>query len=339
MRKKLQQFQNTLLAQGAPGTIIEIGSGSRPPLYHAANGVFSRTTQRPLTEFDGFRIASMSKTFTAVLAMQLAEQGHIGLDASVSDFIDLSAMPMFADAVTSDVSIRHLLTHQSGLWDFAMSRAWSDKLMKTPRVFRPPQQTLDWAFTHGHSQSKPGDSYLYSDTGYVALGLLIERVTGLAWGDLVRRYILTPLNMSDTWLEGYESPRSTLSHTYAGSYDGLQIHGSADWAAGGHVSTTSDLARFMRGLFTNQLFSGQKTLADMLTGATRADGSTYGCGLYCRQSGSVTLIGHSGFWGSDMAWVPQWNLSIASTVNHTGEDHASMLDAIVLVLQQQSGAR
>jgi D-alanyl-D-alanine carboxypeptidase len=300
-----------------------------------SSGLFNLKTHQRLDVSDGFRIASMSKTFTGTIVMQMMEEGTLDIDAPLLEYLQIDNIPMSAGHDAREITIRMLLNHTSGLCDFAVGKAWAREIRSDPGKFRQPEDTLNWALAHGEPVAAPGVKYNYSDTGYVMLGLLIEKLTGEKWGDLCRNKIFAPLEMAETWLEGYESPRSTLSHCYVEEYDGLKINGSVDWAAGGHVSTSADLRKFMQALFHGRLFQRLSTLDEMLTAADTADGGGYGAGVRIRPCSSTTLWGHSGFWGSFMGYIPSERITITGTQNRVGANAGDLVDAVLAVVLQQ----
>ncbi len=313
----------------SPGAILHVTSPSRGIEYHRSTGLFEREGDRALAPVDGYRIASTSKMFTGVIIMQLAEEGVLSTGDSAGDFIEVSSVPVAKGHSPEEISIQHLLTHTSGLWDFAMSDDWGRYVAANRDNFFNPRDTLAWAFEHGHAVGAPGEKYEYSDTGYVMLGLISEAVTGQTWGDLCRERILTPLGMNSTWLEGYESPASTLSHTYIGKYDGIRTHGSVDWAAGGHVSTTVDMCTFIQAMHRGELFQHKSTQEAWLDGVPMDTGGSYGAGVMIRKFGGYETIGHGGFWGSFLIHAPDLDTSVAGTVNVVGADRVSMLNDVI----------
>ncbi len=330
MHEVLQDLVNQSVTAGNPGVILEVDAPTRGFHQQFSSGVFNLKTGEPLRTTDGFRIASMSKTLTATLVLQLMEEGQLELDAPFSDYLDIT-LPHGQDL--SKLTIKMLLHHNAGLWDFAMSQAWGKSVWSDPGRFHKPQETLNWALTNGELIGNPGTSYHYSDTGYLILGMLLEAVTHQSWGDLCRNRILVPVGMSQTWLEGYESPRSTLSHCYVDEMDGLDINGSVDWAAGGHVSTSADLRDFVQAVFHGQLFRHLATLDIMLSGFDCGDGTAYGAGVKIRRSGKQILWGHSGFWGSFMFYIPGERITVTGTQNRVGANAAAFVDAVVLAIE------
>lgn len=332
---RLRALTEQLVGDTGPGAVLRVNA----PLHHldwvGASGYFARGARRRLRPSDGFRIASMSKTFTAVLVMQLVAQGVLSLDGRVASFFARGFLKrMHPDAAR--IRVRDLLRHTAGFDDFAMSRAWGRAVRADPGRFRAPAEILAWIGANTQAIGPVGGEHHYSDTGYVLLGHILEQCTGMSYARLCRRRVLAPAGMTETWLEGHEQPRSTLSHTYLGDFDGLQINGSVDWAAGGHVSTVSDLDRFLRALFESSILLSAEGVHALLHTVPSGE-SRYGLGVRTRRAidaaGDTHVFwGHSGYWGSWMFYAPALRLTVSGTVNRTGTTVQSLLDTVVNVL-------
>jgi D-alanyl-D-alanine carboxypeptidase len=302
--------------------------------------LFGRGSREPLRTEHAFRIASMSKTITATVALRLVERGDLTLDRRLTELLPDSIVSRvwMRDGVSrgAEITLRQLLSHTAGLWDFAMSREWQQVVGKVtdPAYFFAPDAILDFALDHGEPVGQPGEKFSYSDTGYVLVGHALERLTDQSYAALCREHVLDPLGMRDTWLEGHEEPRGpALSHPYAGPRDGLEVNGSVDWAAGGHVSTLEDLARLLRGLFEGGLFKSPATLEAMLTTVPADERGGYGLGVGVRELGGQRSMGHSGFWGSFMGYLPDHSATLVGTVNRTDMDQRGLIDEVVRALE------
>jgi D-alanyl-D-alanine carboxypeptidase len=284
----------------------------------------------------------MSKTFTATLLMQLVEQKKLSLDARLAEFFPQKFVAKVHPRASA-ITLTHLLNHTAGLWDFALSEEWNEELHREPAKFRDPNDILEWAVTHGAPAGDVGERHVYSDTGYVILGHILQRVTGVEYKVLCHRRIFKPLGMQQTWLEGHEDALTSLSHSYSGKWDGLQLNGSADWAAGGHVSTVDDLARFVVGLFRDGALVSPTSLDQMLTSVPSGT-FRYGLGVRVRRESaegkpetSQTFWGHGGHWGSFMFYLPAWRATVTGTINRAAEDNRWLFSKIVEILTEGDG--
>jgi len=334
----LQAIVEGAVGDQGPGAILAVDAPSLGVQWRGAAGLVAREAHERLSADHSVRIASMSKTITAASTLRLVEQGLLGLEDRLGALLpaDIVERVHVLEGVSRghDITLRQLLTHSAGLWDFAMSREWAAEVLRDPGRFRAPGEILDWALEHGAPVGLPGAGFHYSDTGYVIVGVTLERLTGRALHDLCRELVLAPLGMEDTWLEGHEQPRGPdLSHTYVGDLDGLQLHGSVDWSAGGHVSTTRDLERLLRGLFEGKLFARSDTLEGMLDGVPAEERGSYGLGVQMRELEGVRMLGHAGYWGSFMYYLPAERATITGTVNRAGEDRTPLLVDVLRALR------
>lgn len=321
----------------APSVFVLVDSPLEYFHYERAVGMVERNGEEPVNGNDGFRIASMSKTFTGILIAQLIEKGKLNKDDPAIQHLpkDIAAvMPAASGHAPGDVTVAHLLHHRSGFDDFVANPGWRKEIYKNPLQKREPEDTAHWALTRTRFIGGPGDIYHYSDTNFVLLGLIAQQLTGESYHNLCRQHIFEPLDMHATWLEGHEAPRGRLVHPYTlrddGSWhDAMEFNGSYDWAAGGHVSTLLDLQRFLRGAFTGQLFESIDTLDLFLSGPPAVPGFIYGMGVGRKQIHGKNLWGHLGHWGSFFYYCPEERLSLCGTQNFFEYDHNAFIREIL----------
>jgi D-alanyl-D-alanine carboxypeptidase len=307
-----------------PGAELEVtGPGLR---FRQAAGSFA-AGGRQLRPTDAFRIASDTKTFTAVVMLRLVEQHKLRLDDLAAGYLDPTLVARIPYGST--MTVRQLLNHTSGLYDYATDPRWQQQVLSNPQRTWTPLELVDWAIDNGHPYAQPAALWHYSDTGYVLAGLIIEKVTGAQLAHAYRSLILSPLRMHDTYLEHWETPRrAALSHPYWGDIDTRFFNPSFDtFGGGGLVSTTADLTRFMHALSNGEVFEQPDTLRTMLTPTpksliTTPQGSeSYGLGIELRQVDGQTVWGHRGVWGSFMWYLPQRGITVTGTVNQAAPPH------------------
>ncbi len=232
-----------------------------------------------------FRIGSVTKTFTATLVLQLVDQKRIGLDDPVGRYLP-GVIP-----AGGKITIRELLQHRSGLANFTDYSSWMDQAEPSPSI-----GAID-ALRFAASQPllfAPGSQWEYSNTNYIALGLVIEKVTGHPFGQELQQRILKPLALSRTELA---TTRRLPDLHDPGTNPNLP------WAAGGIVSDARDLARFFSALLSGHLVS-RASLAEMMqTAGPFQDGlgifaASLPCGRFWGHSGGIldygTLVDASG---------------------------------------------
>jgi len=175
----------------------------------------------------------------------------------------------------------------------------------------------------------PGAAFHYSDTGYVLLGLLIERVASRPLHVQLRDEVLAPLGLDDTYLAYRDDPpglgptRWPEADCWAGGTPCLSgaVNLSFDWAGGGVVSTASSLNAFLRALLAGRLFAREETLATMLDwqvpAGLKSPRTGVGCGIFRTSSPRGELVGHAGAWGGKMLYCPELDLYMAGTTNQS----------------------
>lgn len=251
-------------------------------LLQRAWGLADRAAGTPVTLDTKFRLGSMNKMFTAVAVLQLVEAGRLSLEGSVGQ-----SLPGYPNADIAKVTIRQLLTHAGGTGDIfgpafdqhRLSLKTHDDYMRLYGTRGP---------TH-----PPGQAHEYSNYGYVLLGAIIERASGLAYEDYVARHVFAPAGMHDTGAlpEDVDVPGRARAYTrkdgaWVDAADILPYRGTA---AGGGYSTAADLLKFARALRAGILLS-PASLAE----ATRRQTPWYGYGFMVGQRHGVAGFGHGG---------------------------------------------
>ena len=174
-----------MTAAGVPGAIVGVWGPDGD--YIRAFGVADKTTRAPMKTDFYSRIGSVTKTFTVTAVLQLADQGKLGLDDSIAEFID--GVPL-GDRIT----LRQLARMQSGLFNYSASPAFQHALFADPRRTFTPHELLDDAFVQPN-QFPPGEGFEYCNTNTVLLGLVVQKVSGQPLADYIHDHILVPLGM------------------------------------------------------------------------------------------------------------------------------------------------
>ncbi|WP_158842372.1 serine hydrolase domain-containing protein [Saccharothrix deserti] len=229
-----------------------------------------------------FRIGSTTKTFVATVVMQLVDEGRVvRLDDPVDRYV--AGVPKGDNG--AQVTVRQVLNHTSGLYDYAHEAGYSTNRWRGADRFRTyrPQELLDVAFAR-KSYFDPGEGWHYSNTNYIVAGMVIERVTGRTYGDEVRSRILRPLGLAHTIVPGQWAG---LPHPHARGHtrvdgqlvDATLMNPSLDWAAGEMISTADDLNRFFDALLGGRLTSASSLEAMRQTEEDTGTIFAYGLGL------------------------------------------------------------
>jgi CubicO group peptidase (beta-lactamase class C family) len=232
-----------------------------------------------------FRVGSITKQFTAMLVMQLVEQGQIDLDAPIRRYL-----PVYPSPAGDRVTIAQLLNHTSGIVGYTEIPTFG----ATARNPYTPSSFVDELFSKLDLLFEPGTKFSYSNSGYFLLGVILERITGESYEELLRDRIFAPLGMNDS---GYDSTQPLLSKRAAGydrRFDGSYVNSAyidmtQPYAAGSVYSTVEDLYKWDQALCTEQVLrSGSKER--MFTPGLAESGY----GWFVRRTDGVTTIEHGG---------------------------------------------
>jgi CubicO group peptidase (beta-lactamase class C family) len=270
-----------------------------------------------------FRLGSITKQFTAASILLLEERGKLKTDDPVKKY-----MPD-APAAWDKITIYNLLTHTSGIPNFTSFPDYhsSEATPTTPEklVARFRDKPLDF---------QPGEKWSYSNSGYVLLGYLIEKISGKSYPDFVEDNIFKPLGMNDS---GYDSNSAIILHRAYGYSPGPKGPANAGYidmtipfSAGALYSTTHDLLKWEQGLFGGKVLS-----AASLKKMTTPFKENYACGLMVRTVNGRTEIEHGGGiegFNTDLAYYPDDKLTLVVLGNLNGsapEEIATKLAAVV----------
>ncbi|QSQ17655.1 serine hydrolase domain-containing protein [Myxococcus landrumensis] len=278
-----------------------------------------------------FRIASVTKTYLAAALLRLVEDGKLSLDDTVASVVPAPYPELLRAGGyrPEQMTVEQLLTHTSGLYDYAQSEDYLATVLEAPDHVWTREAQVRFALEHGRPVGAPGERYVYSDTGYLLLGALLEDRTGLGLAEAYRRLLhFERLGLRSTWLETPESPPLAPQ-----SYDGFplaSIHATADlFGGGGLVSNTPELARFFEALFSGEVFTRASTLERMtrVPSTNTEDGG--GMGIFrLERAGAQPCYLHEGFWGIAAMVCPELDVSVAIAGLETTQLGTGMRDLL-----------
>jgi CubicO group peptidase (beta-lactamase class C family) len=251
-------------------------------LFDRGYGLANREWGVPNAGDTRFRIASVTKQFTAAAVMLLSDRGQVDVNAPVKTYLP------DAPAAWDGVTVRHLLNHTSGVPNFT---GFEDYAASKTRPTTPAE--LIARFRDRPLDFQPGERWAYSNSGYVLLTAIIERVGGKPYAEFVTENLFQPLGMTDS---GYDSHATVLPRRASGYSPGPggvvnaeYLDMSVPQGAGGLYSTTRDLLKWEQGLFGGRLLSAASLEA--LTTPARND---YAMGLRVAETEGDTIISHNG---------------------------------------------
>lgn len=296
--------------QGPPGLSVLIQRGSE--IDFRRRGVADRKTGAKPKIDSPMRIASMAKAFNGALALSLVSERRIGLDDTVGQW--LPGIWPKADAVT----VREMLGHTAGLPDYIRQPAFIEDLTSDPGQYMTPFELIDYVNDLDVGLA-PGESYEYSDSDNIMVGLLVEAATGRPYNKLMQNEIYEPVGIRNTSLPDTLAMPKGYMHGYdrndQGRFEDVSkfINPALAWASGGIVSTPADVNDFFRAYVGGDLFSSK--VARSQNRYVRGRSSPPGpgrndatLGLFRYRTRCGTVYGHTGSY-------PGYRLFAASSAN------------------------
>lgn len=304
-----------------------------------------------------FHSASVGKLMTATLIFMAIEQEKLGLETKVNRILDqktLDKLFVFKDTdYQGEVTVKHLLGHTSGVNDYFESKTFdgstfTDDMLNNPDTFWTPEKLLNYTRERQRAIARPGDKFLYSDTGYILLGLIVEAAFGMPFHRALESYLFQPADMQETHLcfysEGFD--QEALAPGYI---NGVDVHLfrslSADFSGGGLSITANDILKFLDYL-QNEQFISKGSLDLMATFDHRyIRGLHYGLGMmqvrfeefFFLLKNLPRMQGHLGVTGVHAWYDPKSKATFALNVGNTKDMSASfkLLINIMQILYKQ----
>lgn len=309
------------------GLAVGVVRGGSLAWFHA-RGLASIEAGTPVGRDTVFRIASVTKTMTAIAVMQLQEHGLVDLDAPASEYLRAYRL-VPARAGFRPATLRHLLTHTAGV---RAARTATDLLRPVMGwgvpAGRPVPPLADYYAGGLRLDVEPGTKWAYSNHGFATLGQIVEDVSGLEFGTYLRERVFAPLGMDSTGLARTERIRSRLATGYQMRGRGLvpvTDRENVPAGAGSVYSTTTDMARYVAALLgggANEHGSVLRpaTLARMFRPHYQPDPRIPGMGLgfFRGQAGGHQIAGHEGIWAgfhTAMLLVPGEGIGVVVFTN------------------------
>ncbi len=273
-------FSGTVLIAEGDEILWTTAVGEASKRFHVSNRLDTK-----------FNLGSMNKMFTSTVVALLAEEGKLTYEDPIAKYVDESWLPK---QMTERISVRHLLTHTSGLGSYFNQTYMESSRMLFRAVddYKPLVQGDTLAF-------EPGSRYQYSNTGMLLLGVVIEKVTGEDYFEVIRKRIYEPAGMKNSDSYEMDRPVENLAIGYDRGEPGesggewhnnIYMHVLKGGPAGGGFSTVEDLHRFALAMLSGELVSVSSL--DLLW--TDQVGANYGFGFAVADSSSGKIVGHSG---------------------------------------------
>ncbi len=287
-----------------------------------------------------FGVASVTKTFTSALVLQLAEEGRLSLDDSLANWL-----PAFEN-IDSTITIRQLLNHTSGVYDYAFHPDIFIATFTNPFRYWQPEEILQ-EFIEA-PVFEPGASWSYSNTNYILLGMIIKLATGTEIAGEFHQRFFEPLSLQETFFLPEDTLIGTVSHNWldiTGNGELNDLSGfprtaiySLAWAAGGIVSKPENIVRWSHALFSGDVLSPE-SMNEMLSFVDLNSSlfSGYGLGVMRYNLVGRDVWGHSGLvpgYRSAMYYSPQDDISIVVLINQNPAEPVSIVSTLLEVILQ-----
>ena len=327
---KLQQALAERLADLAPGAQAAVVLADSTLVPFTA-GVADRGTKTPMPNDGKLLAGSTGKTFFAALACQLVREKKLDLDAKVATWFADDAwfrrLPNHAD-----ITLRHLLMHRSGIMRYEFDPEFTKQLVAKPDHCFTPLEELAFVFDK-QPRFEAGEGFDYSDTNYVLLAMVLEKVAGAPCYDEIARRFLVPLQLAHTvpsvgrkipgLVQGHAGENNPFGGRDAMLVDGeLPFDPGFEGAGGGFATTAGDLARWARSLYEGDVLGELR--AQVVDGkpAPLGKGTLYGLGCIVDDTALGPAWGHRGFfpgWMSEMRYFPDAKIAVAVMVNSSAD--------------------
>jgi CubicO group peptidase (beta-lactamase class C family) len=319
----------------AVGLALGVVRNGRLEFFHG-HGVADIASNTPVTDDTVFRIASITKTFTAIAVMQLCEQGQLDLDAPANDYLRAYRL-IPAKASFGPATVRHLLTHTAGIPEVVnvsdlIHPDWGPfgarPAVQSVKVGEPIPLLAEYYRRGLRIVVEPGSAFSYSNHGFATLGQIVEDVSGQPLDSYFRDHIFDPLGMADTDLVRSEQVASLLATGYVLGPSGAKAVPDREWVgmgATGIYSSSRDVARFVAALLgggANEHGSVLKpaALATMFEPQYQPDPRVPGMGLafFRSDAGGHRVVGHEGIlpgFNSEILVVPDDGVGVIAFTN------------------------
>jgi D-alanyl-D-alanine carboxypeptidase len=340
----LQRLADSVIAARPrlPGLLIAVQSKAHGRTWSVAAGLSDSTRKSPLRAEQPVRLASNTKTYVAAALLRLVEQGQLSLGDPLTRHLPASVDSLLRrDGYRTDlITIEQVLSHRAGFNEHPAVPSYVARLRTIPRYRWSPTEQLQWLVDSLAPVGPPGAQFRYSDSGYVLLGMIIERLTGQPLGPAVRALVgFERLGLRQTWWETMEPAPTGMparAHQYLSGFDSYDIDPSFDlYGGGGLVATMADAAQFLTALTEGKVLSRRTTLDTML--APRSpEMSGYGLGVFGVTARGLKGRGHGGFWGTTAMVFPEAGVTIAVAVTDQSESrqNVAIMGAVLALLGQ-----
>jgi len=312
-----QIVERNLAATETPGALVGVWYPGQGEWQHAA-GVADLETGAPVTLADHVRIASNTKTFVATVVLQLVDEGLVGLDDPIEDYV-----PGIPNGTT--ITVRQVLGMNAGIADFIAVPEITAEYAANPLIAMTPDEILAW-IRESEPEYVPGTQVHYSNSNYVVLGFLIEAVTGKSPAHEIAIRLIEPLGLNGTSFPLTPTMPQPVMHGYFAEnlgdplVDVTRSNPSFPWTSGAMISTLADMHTWVEALATGSTLLSAGTLSERNTWEALVPNAPVGYGLGILNFRG--FLGHNGGIAGYSSWMlhnPDNGFTVVIVVNRAGE--------------------
>ena len=294
-----QLVLNNAVNAGIPGVALYIDGQTKQ--FSGSAGVSDLETLAPMQTYDLMPTGSAGKKATALLAAMLHNEGLLNIDDTIDTWLPESLLNQIQ--YSESMTLRQLLNHTAGIFDYlddSVSGMWFESIMSDPLSLKTDEYALQFALNKP-AYFEPGESFRYSNTGYLLAGLIMDQVLGEHHSVAMRNRIFVPLGMNNTYYNGVEKELGTIISGYL-EIDGELLNSKPAYenigvADAPLVSTVEDMSVLLKSIITDysvidddirELLLGEESMVQT------SNAAQYGLGLFKEQGNGQTLYYHAG---------------------------------------------
>jgi D-alanyl-D-alanine carboxypeptidase len=310
-----QIVERNLAKTETPGALVGVWYPGQGEWQHAT-GIANLETSAPVTLEDHVRIASNTKTFVATVVLQLVDEGLVGLDDPIEDYV-----PGIPNGTT--ITVRQVLGMNAGIADFVAVPEIAAEYAANPLIAMTPEQILAW-IRESTPAYAPGTQARYSNSNYIILGFLIEAVTGNSPAQEIEARLIVPLGLTGTSFPLTPIMPEPVMHGYFAEnlgdplVDVTRSNPNFPWTTGAMISTLADIHTWITALATGSMLLSAETLAERDTWNPLSPIAGYGLGILTFRG----FLGHNGGILGYSSWMlhnPDNGFTVVIVVNRAGE--------------------
>jgi len=329
-----QNIINETISDNIPGVILLVESPEQSFLGSA--GVENIERQNPMQVHHTMPTASAGKPMIGLLATMLADDHLLNLDDTIDTWLSKDILSQIPNS--AEITLRQLLNHTSGIYNYTENEGYLDFLVAEPDKVKTDTDFLVFALNQSAS-FKPGEGSKYSNTGYLLAGLIMDQVLGIHHSTALRERILVPLGMDATYYIGIEKDKGDFISGYHQFDDHDTTHETKSYlenvseASSPVVSSVEDMALFLKSVVTEQSFINDSIRNEFFGSLPNHSNGVYGLGINVDPIGDNTAYYHAGLdygYHTQNIYIKEKDLSITAFINcSTAPICESTMDSLI----------